>query len=155
MTVTEDLYQKFLADAKQQFGFDVDRIKEYLKKHRYSGFRINMIDVYMAVLKQEWNELDEQKIQREQEKVEQPRIYPTFEAIVCPVCGAKTVGDLLWYGKFTHKQSWRCTKGGLAHFLWAKANECRVEQGLQPLLWEVFSAEYQHPYISVSDYQNP
>jgi hypothetical protein len=39
----------------------------------------------------------------------------------CPICGAETVCDRSWNGKYTGQLGWRCTQGGLSHFLQAKA----------------------------------
>jgi hypothetical protein len=38
----------------------------------------------------------------------------------CPICGAETVCDRQWDGKYTKELGWRCTAGGLSHFLEAK-----------------------------------
>lgn len=39
----------------------------------------------------------------------------------CPICGAPTLRDHKWDGRYTHEIGWRCFEGGLAHFLQAKA----------------------------------
>ena len=52
----------------------------------------------------------------------------------CPVCGAKVVRDPAWDGRFTHELGWRCSQGGLAHFLQQKME--RVRQNLR-----------DHPYL--------
>ncbi|MDI6696234.1 MAG: hypothetical protein QME21_14405 [Anaerolineales bacterium] len=44
----------------------------------------------------------------------------------CPICGAETIRDRKWDGKYTKELGWRCTAGGLRHFLEAKA-ECIKE----------------------------
>ena len=46
----------------------------------------------------------------------------------CPICGGKTYPDRTWDGKFTRTLGWRCQKGGLSHFLEAKAE--RIKQQL-------------------------
>ena len=46
----------------------------------------------------------------------------------CPICGAETIRDLKWDGKYTHEIGWRCAVGGLAHFLQAKAERIRQRQ---------------------------
>jgi len=46
----------------------------------------------------------------------------------CPICGGKTYPDRTWDGKFTRTLGWRCQKGGLRHFLEAKAE--RIKQQL-------------------------
>jgi hypothetical protein len=48
----------------------------------------------------------------------------------CPICGAETVRDRHWNGKYTKELGWRCTVGGIAHFLQAKAE--RIKQALRP-----------------------
>jgi hypothetical protein len=39
----------------------------------------------------------------------------------CPLCGADAFRDRNWDGKYTKELGWRCTQGGLSHFLQAKA----------------------------------
>ena len=46
----------------------------------------------------------------------------------CPICGAETVRDRHWNGKYTRELGWRCTAGGISHFLQAKAE--RIKQKL-------------------------
>ena len=43
----------------------------------------------------------------------------------CPICGAETVRDRKWDGKYTKELGWRCTAGGLRHFLEAKAERIK------------------------------
>ena len=43
----------------------------------------------------------------------------------CPICGAETVRDRKWDGKYTKELGWRCSAGGLTHFLQAKAERIR------------------------------
>ena len=45
----------------------------------------------------------------------------------CPICGAETVRDRHWNGRYTKELGWRCTAGGISHFLQAKAE--RIKQG--------------------------
>jgi hypothetical protein len=47
----------------------------------------------------------------------------------CPICGAETVRDRAWDGKYTKELGWRCVEGGLTHFLQAKAQ--RIIQAIQ------------------------
>jgi len=47
----------------------------------------------------------------------------------CPICGAETVRDRKWDGKYTKELGWRCTAGGLRHFLDAKAE--RIKEALR------------------------
>jgi len=49
----------------------------------------------------------------------------------CPICGNKTYRDRNWDGKYTKELGWRCTKGGLRHFLEAKAE--RIKRTLQKI----------------------
>ena len=51
----------------------------------------------------------------------------------CPICGAKIELDQVWDGKYTHQPGWRCQKGGLRHFLEAKAN--RIQRQLAQNPW--------------------
>ena len=43
----------------------------------------------------------------------------------CPICGAEIVRDRKWDGKYTKELGWRCTAGGLRHFLEAKAERIK------------------------------
>jgi hypothetical protein len=47
----------------------------------------------------------------------------------CPIWGAETVRDRKWDGKYTKELGWRCTAGGLRHFLEAKAE--RIKEALR------------------------
>jgi len=47
----------------------------------------------------------------------------------CPICGAEVVRDRKWDGKYTKELCWRCTIGGLRHFLEAKAE--RIKEALR------------------------
>jgi hypothetical protein len=47
----------------------------------------------------------------------------------CPICGAEIVRDRYWNGKYTKELGWRCTAGGISHFLQAKAE--RIKQALR------------------------
>jgi hypothetical protein len=47
----------------------------------------------------------------------------------CPICGAEIVRDRKWDGKYTKELGWRCTRGGLRHFLEAKAE--RIKEALR------------------------
>jgi hypothetical protein len=51
----------------------------------------------------------------------------------CPICGNKTYRDRTWDGKYTKTLGWRCEKGGLRHFLEAKA--ARIKRQLAESLW--------------------
>ena len=52
----------------------------------------------------------------------------------CPICGGKTYRDRTWDGKYTRTLGWRCQKGGLRHFLEAKAEKIRRQQAANPWL---------------------
>jgi hypothetical protein len=54
---------------------------------------------------------------------------PTLRSAQCGVCGAETVRDRKWDGKYTKEFGWRCTAGGLRHFLEAKAE--RIKEALR------------------------
>ena len=51
----------------------------------------------------------------------------------CPICGGRTYRDRTWDGKYTCTLGWRCEKGGLRHFLEAKAE--RIQQQLAENPW--------------------
>ncbi len=51
----------------------------------------------------------------------------------CPICGSKTFRDRAWDGKYTRELGWRCQKGGLGHFLQAKAE--RIQKNLAENPW--------------------
>jgi hypothetical protein len=54
----------------------------------------------------------------------------------CPICGSKTYPDHTWDGKYTRTFGWRCVKGGLRHFLEAKAKRIQKQQAENPwLIW--------------------
>ena len=46
----------------------------------------------------------------------------------CPICGGKTFRDPVWDGKHTHTLGWRCSIGGLRHFLDAKAETIKSQR---------------------------
>jgi hypothetical protein len=52
----------------------------------------------------------------------------------CPVCGSKTFRDRDWDGKYTKELGWRCAKGGLHHFLEAKAERIKKQFAENPWL---------------------
>ena len=52
----------------------------------------------------------------------------------CPICGSKTYRDRNWDGKYTKTLGWRCEKGGLRHFLEAKAEWIKKLQKENPWL---------------------
>ena len=52
----------------------------------------------------------------------------------CPICGGKTYPDHRWDGKYTKSPGWRCEKGGLRHFLQAKAEQIKKQQAENPWL---------------------
>ncbi len=52
----------------------------------------------------------------------------------CPICGGKTYRDRNWDGKYTKELGWRCSNGGLRHFLEAKAKRIQKQQSKNPWL---------------------
>ena len=52
----------------------------------------------------------------------------------CPICGAKVIREPDWDGKYTHELGWRCSQGGIRHFLQQKLERIRKN-------W------IEHPYI--------
>lgn len=52
----------------------------------------------------------------------------------CPICGAKEIREPEWDGKYTHELGWRCSQGGIKHFLQQKLE--RIHKNL-----------IDHPYI--------
>ncbi len=52
----------------------------------------------------------------------------------CPICGNRTYRDRTWDGKYTRTLGWRCEKGGLRHFLEAKAQRIRQQMAANPWL---------------------
>jgi hypothetical protein len=50
----------------------------------------------------------------------------------CPICGAEVVRDRKWDGKYTKEPGWRCTAGGLPHFLEAKAERIKAALRQKP-----------------------
>jgi hypothetical protein len=43
----------------------------------------------------------------------------------CPICGAETFRDRDWDNKYTLELGWRCSVGGLTHFLQAKTEKIK------------------------------
>ena len=58
----------------------------------------------------------------------------------CPICGAETFHDRDWDNKYTHELGWRCTTGGLTHFLQAKT--------------EKIKEAFRRKYSAVSEHEN-
>jgi hypothetical protein len=58
---------------------------------------------------------------------------------VCPICGAVTIPDKAWDGKHTHEPGWRCSEGGLAHFLQVKME--RIRRNWQQNPWIIPPSE--------------
>ncbi len=52
----------------------------------------------------------------------------------CPICGAKVNRDPAWDGKYTREPGWKCSVGGLSHFLQQKMERIRKN-------WQ------DHPYL--------
>ena len=46
----------------------------------------------------------------------------------CPICGGKTFRDPVWDGKRTHTLGWRCSTGGLRHFLEARTEQIKRQR---------------------------
>jgi hypothetical protein len=47
----------------------------------------------------------------------------------CPICGAETFRDREWDSKYNKEPGWRCTAGGISHFLQAKVQ--RIQEALR------------------------
>jgi hypothetical protein len=58
----------------------------------------------------------------------------------CPICGAETFHDRDWDNQYTHELGWRCTAGGLTHFLQAKT--------------EKIKEAFRRKYAAVSEHEN-
>jgi hypothetical protein len=52
----------------------------------------------------------------------------------CPICRGKTYRDRNWDGKYTQELGWRCTNGGLRHFLEAKVERIKKQLAKNPWL---------------------
>ena len=52
----------------------------------------------------------------------------------CSICGGRTYRDSNWDGKYTRTLGWRCEKGGLRHFLEAKAARIQCQLAENPWL---------------------
>jgi hypothetical protein len=52
----------------------------------------------------------------------------------CPICGSKTFRDGDLDGKYTKEPGWRCARGGLRHFLEAKAGRIKKQLAENPWL---------------------
>jgi hypothetical protein len=53
----------------------------------------------------------------------------------CPICGEKTYRDINWDGKITRDLGWRCSSGGLSHFLQVKTERIRKQFLKNPWLF--------------------
>lgn len=51
----------------------------------------------------------------------------------CPICGSEVTRDRVWDGRYTGEPGWRCTRGGLLHFLQDKAQ--RIQQNFEQHPW--------------------
>jgi len=58
----------------------------------------------------------------------------------CPICGAETYRDRDWDNQYTHELGWRCTVGGLTHFLQAKTE--RIKEA------------FRRKYAAASEHEN-
>ena len=58
-----------------------------------------------------------------------------LDPAACPICGGKTHRDRNWDGKYTKEPGWRCEKGGLRHFLEAKAERIKKQLAENPWLF--------------------
>jgi hypothetical protein len=115
----------WLSYASKTTGFDEDKIKKLLKE-KFQTFSIHKAPIMMMFLM----DVRDKEFVEERLEAAQPPPVPA-----CPICGEEAIADPRWDGRFTKKPGWRCKKGGLDHFLKAKANEiCRI-QGL-PILFE-------------------
>ncbi len=62
------------------------------------------------------------------------RLSPAQGMPPCPICGSPTFRDRTWDGIYTRTLGWRCRKGGLSHFLEAKARRIRMQLARNPWL---------------------
>lgn len=62
------------------------------------------------------------------------RAPDTGETPRCPICGGRSYRDPTWDGRHTRTLGWRCEKGGLSHFLEARAEKIRKQQAENPWL---------------------
>ncbi|MFH2038510.1 MAG: hypothetical protein ABIJ65_03645 [Chloroflexota bacterium] len=58
---------------------------------------------------------------------------------ICPICGAETIPDKTWDGKYTYEPGWRCREGGLGHFLQMKM--ARIRRNWQQNPWLIPPAD--------------
>ena len=75
----------------------------------------------------------------------------------CPICGSKTFRDRVWDGKYTKTLGWLCSKGGLHHFLVAKAERIKKQQTENPWLIPPapgYPGVLREDLGKVPDYQN-
>ena len=75
----------------------------------------------------------------------------------CPICGSKSYRDRVWDGKYTKTLGWICSKGGLHHFLVAKAERIKKQQAENPWLIPPapgYPGVLREDVGKVPDYQN-
>ncbi len=53
----------------------------------------------------------------------------------CPICGGSVCRDRVWDGRYTGEPGWRCTRGGLRHFLQDKLR--RIQQNCREHPWAI------------------
>jgi hypothetical protein len=58
----------------------------------------------------------------------------------CPMCGADTIRDRELDGKYTKELGWRCSTGGVTHFLQAKAE--RIKEAIR--LRQIAACEHEN-----------
>lgn len=74
---------------------------------------------------------------------------PAPPALTCPICGGDTIVDRVWIDRDAEgrrRAGWRCEKGGLGHFLEAKAE--RVKKRLSANPW-LFTPVYDESGVCV------
>jgi hypothetical protein len=139
----EESLELFLEDMKKKYSFLSSETRALLKKHGYAQFKVDNIVVYDACIRQEWLARAEQAELRKKELEEQAK-KQTYHGVPCPLCGAQTFGDVHWFGKYTRKPGWTCSKGGVRHFLINKANDIMKNRGIKPISLEAFDNYGKH-----------
>lgn len=114
--------QVFVNDMSIKLGYEPEHIKKLLTD-MYKSFDPDKISEYETYL------VDCRSRTKLSLSSDEPKVVHAI-GFMCPICGANTIVDDRWFGRYTRTPGWRCAKEGITHFLYWKANNIRRNQGL-------------------------
>ena len=121
----DKIKESFYLEAEDKWGFSREEIVAILSQHT-DRFKEEEIPEYNLILQNRYiGRMELEKIKQSQGK--------SYSEILCPICGARTVGEASLFGKYTRTPGWSCDTGGYKHFLWWKINQIRGYQGMPPI----------------------